>query len=427
MKAVEAILIGAGKRGYNVYGDYAQRFPHKLRYVAVAEPDEKRRNAFAEKFQIPQNRRFASWEELIDKQKMADAAFIVTMDKMHFQPTIEMLRQGYHVIVEKPMAVNPVECVAMVEASKTFGRLLSIGHVLRFIPFYQEVHKILRSGQLGEIVSINQNECVGFWHFAHSFVRSNWARTCESAPSILSKCCHDLDILCWLVGSPVRYVASMGNLFEFLAEKAPGEVPERCTECCRYERTCPYSAYKLYLEPGRGWMKSFFQKNFGEGEDLLEQLKTTCYSQCVYLGKNDVCDQQVVTMEFENNAIATLTMQAHTRDDTRKLRICGTRGELHGHLEKNEILVRDFATDKLTCLTPEVIESSHMGGDIVLIDDFIHAIREGSNGHLSSVSESLESHLLAFAAERSRIERKFINMAEYTLEVEHQAKSLRLS
>lgn len=420
MKPLEVVLIGVGKRGYHVYGDYADRFPQKLRYVAVAEPDEKRRTAFADRFDISPDKCFSSWEELIGKPQVAEAAFIVTMDKLHYQPTVEMLRQGYHVIVEKPMAVDPVECVAMVEASKKYDRLLSIGHVLRFTPFYQEIHNILQSGQLGDIVNINQTECVGFWHFAQSFVRSNWARASESAPSILAKCCHDLDIIRWLMGSPAVSVASFGNLFEFRKDRAPGDVPERCTDGCPFETTCPYSAYKLYLEPGRGWLKHGFQNLFNDRTDLKEKLKQSPYSRCVYLGRNDVCDQQVVAMEFESGATATLTMQAHTREDTRTLRISGTRGELHGHLVKNDILMRDFVTDKLTHITPELIESGHMGGDIILIDKFIEAIQNPSENHISSAQESLESHLLAFAAEKSRTERRMISMADYVREIQSQ-------
>lgn len=427
MKPLEVLLIGAGIRGMHVYGDYAKRFPHKLRYVAVAEPNEARRLAFAEKFDIPKGKCYSSWEEVVNKPKLADAAFIVTMDRMHFEPTIEMLRHGYHVIVEKPMAVDPVECAAMVQASRKYDRLISIGHVLRFTPFYQEVHNIITSGQLGEIVNMNQMECVGFWHFAQSFVRMNWANASEASPSILAKCCHDLDIIRWLVNSPVKSVASMGNLFEFHPAKSPGKVPERCTVECQYESRCPYSAYKIYIEPGRGWMKPPYFKNFcGENGDVNERLKTAPHSQCVYLGNNDVCDQQVVTMEHESGAISSLTMQAHTRDDARTLRISGTRGELHGHLGKNDILVRDFVTDKQIRITPELIESGHMGGDIVLIDEFIEATKNANGLHLSSAEESLESHLLAFAAEKSRTERVFVDMAEYTREIKSQVSLMGL-
>lgn len=424
MKPTDVILIGAGARGTHVYGDYASRFPHKLRYVAVAEPDEARRKAFAEKFSIPPEKCFASWEDLIGKPKMAEAAFIVTMDRMHFGPAIEMLKQGYHVIVEKPMAIDPIECIEMVKAAKKYNRILSVGHVLRFTPFYREIANIVQSGMLGDIVNVTQMECVGFWHFAQSYVRMNWARAQESAPSIMAKCCHDLDIIRWLVGAPVKRLSSVGNLFEFRPEKAPGPVPQRCTDGCPFEAQCPYSAFKLYIEPTRGWLRESFKNYSGDQDDLLAFLKQAPQSQCVYLGRNDVCDQQIVAMEFENQATATLTMMAHTNDDTRTLRISGTRGELHAHFVKNDILVRDFITGKVTQITPELIQSGHMGGDIILIDKFLDSIHNQSTEHLSSVSESLESHLLATAAEISRTTHTFVTMSEYIAQLEEQGKNI---
>lgn len=418
MKPAEVVLIGAGTRGFHTYGDYAQRFPHKLRYVAVAEPDEARRNLFGEQHGIPPERRFASWEEVAARPPMAESAFIVTMDRLHFVPAVALLRQGYHVIVEKPMAVDPVECAAMVMASERFKRVLSIGHVLRFTPFYAEVADALRTGRIGEVVNINQTECVGQWHFAQSFVRGNWARSDVSAPSILAKCCHDLDIIRWLAGAPVRKLSSFGNLFEFRHEKAPGTTPERCTDGCPFEAGCPHSAYKHYVEPARFWVATLPKQEYPSAMERLEWLRSSPYSRCVYRLDNDVCDQQIVTMEFESGMTATLTMMAHTRDDTRTLRISGTRGELHGHLVRNDIRLRDFITDKETRITPELIESGHMGGDIILIDEFLESIQSPGLDHLSSARESLESHLLAFAAETSRLEGRIVDMQDFTRGIE---------
>jgi predicted dehydrogenase len=292
--------------------------------------------------------------------------------------------------------------------------VLSIGHVLRFTPFYAEVAAAVRAGRLGELVNINQTECVGQWHFAQSFVRGNWASASASAPSILAKCCHDLDIIRWLTGSPVRRLVSFGNLFEFRREKAPGPTPERCTDGCPYEESCPHSAYKHYLEPARFWVATFPKREHPDPIARLEWLRRSPYSRCVYRLDNDVCDQQIVTMEFESGATATLTMMAHTRDDTRTLRISGTRGELHGHLVGNDIRIRDFISDKETRITPEVIHSGHMGGDLILIDRFLDAARAGGTEHLSSARESLESHLLCFAAEQSRCQGGMVVMNEFT-------------
>ncbi|MFA5865876.1 MAG: Gfo/Idh/MocA family oxidoreductase [Phycisphaerae bacterium] len=425
MKKLNAVLIGAGARGSDTYSHYGLQFPHKLRYVAVAEPDATRRQKFADQHGIPPEHRFASWEDLMSRDQLAEAAFVVTADRLHFSPTVALLEKGYHVLVEKPMSVDPVECLAMVWAAEKFNRILSVGHVLRFVPFYQEIQSALHAGKLGQTVNITQMENVGFWHFAHSFVRREWGRSDLTAPSILAKCCHDLDILRWLMNQSVRGIASVGNLFQFRPDRAPGPVPERCTDGCPFERECPYSALRLYVDPGRFYIKKAFHAmcELADAKDPYEYLKQTFCSRCVYRSGNDVCDQQVVTMEFTGGSTATLTMMAHTRDDTRTIRISGTRGELHGNLVKNDIRIRDFLTDKLEQLTPEWIDSGHMGGDIILIDQFIESVENPSVSHLSSARESLESHLLAFAAEKARIECRYIHMEEFTKEIGKLART----
>ena len=422
MKTIDIILIGAGARGLGTYSEYAERFPHKLKYVGVAEPDEERRAEFAKIHSIPEERCFASWEELLAQPLLAEAAFIVTGDRLHFSPTVAMLRKGYHVIVEKPMAVDPAECILMVEEAKRSKRILSIGHVLRFTPFFSEIKRIVDSGDLGELVNVNQVECVGFWHFAHSYVRTKWARMADSCPSILAKCCHDLDIIRWLVGAPASRVSSFGNLFQFRPEKAPGNVPERCTDGCEFEEDCPYSVFRLYIDPGRFWVARTLKNKNACVKERIEFLKKSPYSKCVFRADNDVCDQQIVMMQFKNNATATLTMMAHTRDDTRKIRISFTGGELIGDFVGNRIEVRDFLTDKLTVLTPEVIESGHLGGDIVLIDRFLDALHGRRDTHLSSADESLDSHLMAFAAEKSRLNEMVVDMDEFARDIGELAK-----
>jgi len=417
---MDAILIGAGRRGLGTYSEYAERFPHKLKYVAVAEPDEEKRERFAALHGIPPERRFRSWEELVKQPQLARAAFIVTMDRLHFAPAMAMLKRGYHVIVEKPMSVDPYECVAMVRSAEKHRRVLAIGHVCRFMPFFDEIKRAIVSGSLGSVVNISLTENIGFWHFAQSYVRGNWGKAAESAPSILAKCCHDLDLLRWLAGSPVEKLSSMGGLFQFKPEQAPGRVPERCTDGCDHERNCPYSAYALYIDPARFWVRETVRGAGPEAGKKLEMLSESPYSRCVYKAGNDVCDNQVVQIGFENGLTATLTMIAHTRDDTRTIRVNGTGGELHGHLIKNEIRIRDFLTDKETCLSPEYIKSGHMGGDVRLIDSFIDSVDNGREEHLSSAEESLESHLMAFAAEESRLKGSVVDMKAFIRDIEQR-------
>ena len=210
MKPITAIVLGAGQRGANVYAAYALSFPNELKIVGVAEPRADRRAAFAKEHGIPEGRCFAGWEDALRQDKFADCVFVCTQDRMHFEPVMQALEKGYDVLCEKPMSYDRTELIAMGEKARQTGRVLSICHVLRYSPFFVKLKELIDSGAIGQLVSIQHIESVGYWHMAHSFVRGNWSRSEDSCPMILAKCCHDTDILTWLAGS--AWLA-MGGIF----------------------------------------------------------------------------------------------------------------------------------------------------------------------------------------------------------------------
>ncbi|RLC55290.1 MAG: gfo/Idh/MocA family oxidoreductase, partial [Chloroflexota bacterium] len=242
-----AILIGAGNRGHDAYGAYALRHPDEIRFVAVAEPHDIRRARFAQAHGIPPERQFHTWEDLLALGKIADAALICTLDRMHVEPTLAALEAGYDVLLEKPMATTVADCVRLVQTAERTGRLLQICHVLRYTPFFSILHDIVASGRLGDIITVEHRENVTFWHMAHSYVRGNWRNSRIESPMILAKCCHDMDILFWNLG-PVKRLSSFGSLIHYRAEKAPPGAPARCTDGCPHQAECPWSAPRLYLD-----------------------------------------------------------------------------------------------------------------------------------------------------------------------------------
>jgi len=306
---MRAIMVGAGNRGLRTYGRYAELYPHKIKFVGVAEPDPVRRKRFSEIHHIGSGDQYASWEELLSKPQLCEAAFICTQDRMHFRPTLAALEKGYHVLLEKPMSQDPVECIRMAEWAEEKDRLLVIGHVLRFTAFFSTIKRIVDAGKIGDIVSIQHSENIGYWHFAHSFVRGNWRKTAESSPMILTKCCHDMDILLWLLdGRSCVKLSSFGSLRHFHWGNAPEGSTERCTDGCSAEKDCPYSALKVYLgTPGGPWyarglhpvtreslgrLKAVVSHDTGSTE-VMEALRTGPYGRCVYRCDNDVADNQV--------------------------------------------------------------------------------------------------------------------------------------
>lgn len=414
MKKVTVALIGAGLRGIN-YAEYAIQHPDELHFVAVAEPNADRRNHFKARHELADEMCFAHWDDFFASPKVADAVFICTQDNQHFEPTMKALAAGYHVLLEKPMSPDAKECVLMGELATTANRVFSICHVLRYTNFFSTIKELLENGAIGQLISIQHNENVGYWHQAHSFVRGNWRRKDESSPMILAKSCHDLDILSWLTDSDCVRVSSFGSLSHFKASEAPEGAPLRCTDGCPVADTCLYYAPAQYLTENTDWPTSAISDD-PSYEARLKALQEGPYGRCVYHCDNDVVDHQVVNLEFANSVTIAFTMSAFTKDVSRTIKLMGTKGEIRGAMEKNEIEVLHFGSGKVERISFENPGGhvGHGGGDMGLIKDFVKLVRaDGKLQGRTSANHSVQSHLMAFAAEQSRVEGKVIVMDDF--------------
>ena len=409
MKPITAVVLGAGSRG-SIYAGYAKDHPDELQIVAIAEPRRDRLDPLADSLNVPAEGRFERWEDVLAQPKMADAVFVCTQDDFHTAPALKALELGYHVLLEKPMSNNEEDCRAIEAAARKYDRKLVVCHVLRYTPFYVTLKNLIDKGEIGEVTTINQIENVGFWHQAHSFVRGNWGSSKDSSPMILAKSCHDMDIILWLMGRDCERVQSFGSLRHFTAENAPEGAPERCLDNCPHAETCPYYAPKLYMDMTKtGWPIDILTTDLSE-EGRRKALEEGPYGRCVYRCENDVVDRQIVNMEFEGGGVATFTMTGLSADFSRQLKIFGTKGQIQADMGTKEIVLRRFWGD------PENIpldmgdeQSGHGGGDYGIMRDFLTILREGGESRTSAAT-SLQSHLMCFAAERSRIEHTVIEL-----------------
>lgn len=418
---LDVVVLGAGARGTFSYGQYALDHPDEVRIVAVAEPDEAKRARFAQLHKLPPDRCFAHWDELVVAEQMAPALICALPDREHAQATAEALYAGYDVLLEKPMAVTPEDCVRMVAAGEETGRLLMISHVLRYTPFFSTLHQVVESGRLGEIVAVEQRENVAFWHFAHSYVRGNWSNVERSAPMILAKCCHDLDILVWnMAGNPVQRLQSFGSLMEFRARNAPAGAPDRCLDGCPAADTCSYYAPRIYLGDNTGWPVNTITADLSY-EGRLRALETGPYGRCVYHADNDAVDHQVVSMEHADGAVATLIVHGHSDEEVRTMRYDGTRATLKGRFGvTSEISIHDHRTGTVETIEVGPGRGGHGGGDEGLMQAFLAAVHD-RGGALTDARMSLDSHLLAFAAEQSRARGSVVEVDQFREVVQREA------
>ncbi|WP_084960678.1 Gfo/Idh/MocA family protein [Thermoactinospora rubra] len=395
---VTLAVVGAGSRGTS-YTRHAVG-TGQARVVAVADPLAGRRARFAGAAQ------YADWRELAALPRQADAVIIATQDAQHAEPAVRFAELGYDILLEKPMAVTEADCRAIVEAAERHGVIFAVCYVLRYTPYTRKLRELLP--RIGEVVSVQHLEPVGWWHHAHSYVRGNWRRADESTFMLLAKSGHDLDWLVHVTGRRVRRVSSFGGLHHFRRENRPAGAADRCLDCAA-EPGCPYSARRIYL-PLAGqdrWPLSVVTDDVSE-QGVLEALRTGPYGRCVYACDNDVVDHQVVNLEFEGGLTASFTMTAFTPAAHRQTRIFGTHGSIEGDGER--LTLTDFRTGRAETVDTRpqgdaTAAGGHGGGDEGLVDAFLAAVRTRDASHvLSSPRESLHSHTVAWAAERSRLD-----------------------
>lgn len=419
MKVLKVVLIGAGNRGQTYTN--LMKDDDRFQVVGVADLKKEQRDYIQKNHQIPDENCYDTWEKLLDRPKFGDVAIIATSDRGHFAPAMKALELGYDLLLEKPAAPTYEECVQIEKKAKELGRKILVCHVLRYTPFFKKIKKMIDDGMLGQVMSVHHCECVGNIHQSHSFVRGNWGNKEKSAPMILAKSCHDMDILQWLIGSDCKSVQSFGSLSYFTKENKPEGAPEYCIEGCPHADTCYYNAVKLYLDDKKNlWFREAATKDKKPSDELVKKaLRETQYGKCVFQCDNDVVDHQVVNLEFENGAVASFNMSAFNYNG-RTIRIMGTDGEIWGEWEKDEIEYFDFKTREHTHLNSsdnlldQSILGGHGGGDGGIVNDLYRYLAEGAEGNLfSEIGISVKNHAIAFAAEESRITGQVVSMKEF--------------
>lgn len=420
---VRSVLVGVGHRG-RVYGRFAEMDPAAMTVAGIVERDPTRRVAAATKYEVPAEQQYGSADELPPAGAIAEAAICATMDADHVSVATVLLRKGYHVLLEKPVAQSADDLLVLEREAAAAGTTLMVCHVLRYAPFYVEINERVRSGAIGELVSVHMTEQVRYGHMATAFVRGPW-RNAEATGSgmLLAKCCHDLDLMSWLAGPhrPMR-VSSAGSLAYFDRDHAPEGAGTRCLGDCQIESSCAYSAKRLYVDLdqyGKHAWSGLPDEDKDSRSARLESLRgDNPYGGCVWRSDNSVVDRQVVSVEFDNGAVGSFILAGTGCGPARTIMLVGTEGTIEGTLDTGTFTVRRAATSGDTATTTEQVDvdvahQAHGGGDMPLVADFIGAVRgETTSPSRTSLDDSINGHLVVFAAERARSEQRWIGLDE---------------
>ena len=409
MSKITVAIAGLGSRGLQTYAKCLEKFADRAEIVAVADIRPDRVAVAAEKYNIPADKCFDSVESMLQQPKLADLLLICTPDDVHYQPALDGLKRGYHLLLEKPAARSVKECRDIAQLAEEKGLNVVVCHVLRYTVFYQKIKELIDAGRVGDIMNVEAIERVGYWHQAHSFVRGNWHVAADTTPMILAKCCHDMDMILWLPGKKCEKVTSFGHLSHYNAANKPEGAPERCAEGCPHADTCLYNAERYYLDcfkrGGNSWPVNVVAPEPTE-EKIIEALKVKDYGRCVYQMNNDVVDHQVMNLLLEDDVTVAFTMTAFSDKGGRCMRVMGTKAEIFADMEKDIIQLMPFGGEMEEFDIRKIATdlSGHGGGDIKMVEDY-HDVLEGKPmpSAMTTIARSVESHYVALAAEESRL------------------------
>jgi len=404
-------LIGAGQRGM-IYARYAYE-KRGVEIAAIIDINEDKRIVAAKEFHVPQNMLFDNTKDFYSKGKIADAIIIATMDRDHYRHIMPAIDLGYDILLEKPISPDIQECLKIQENAHKNKVKIVVCHVLRYTQFFSKIKKVIDSGELGKIITIQHAENIGNFHMAHSFVRGNWRNSDETSPIIMQKSCHDMDILLWLVDSECKEISSFGNLSYFKEENAPKGSTDCCLDCPLADK-CRFDGRKAYIPIIGDWPATVLTEDQTE-KGILKALREGPYGRCVFRCDNNVCDNQTTNILFKNGVTATFHLSGFTNKMHRTIKIMCENGDICGDDSEDYFTITHYSSNsKYKGKTRKVMvnneEGFHGGGDYRLTMDFLDALENKKIELRSSIDRSIESHLMAYAAEQSRLNNTNIHM-----------------
>lgn len=416
-KKIRTVIVGYGNRG-QVYADYSLDCPEELEIAAVVDPNERKLCEAKKRYDLSDEKLFKTLEEFLAAHIECDFVVNATMDQIHYETAMKILDAKYDMLMEKPIVPDAQRLMAIKRKADENGCRVFVCHVLRYTPYYRHIKKMIVDGELGEIMSMEMNEHVCIAHYLTSYVRGKWNNEADCGSSfLLAKCCHDLDLMCWLNnGTAPERVGSFGTRAQFVKVKKPEGAADFCYRC-QLERSCPYSAIKLYMEmnamPFLTWDRLNKPLDEITNEEKAEFLKKDIYGKCAYDDLGDIVDRQNIIVSFANGSCANFMLVGGATKADRYLHVVGTKGEIEGKLEEDRFIVRRYS-DGTFCGTSETVDvhsevicnaqfGGHNGGDFAIMHDLVAYY----NGDTSSVSitkldDSINGHLVIYAAEKSR-------------------------
>lgn len=385
MKRLKIGVIGAGARGETFARQlYAGTAGAEL--YGVCDLDQDRLTRFCDYCGLDGAYTSTDYQAFVNEPGL-DAVMVTVPEFAHKDVAVAAMKAGKPVYLEKPVAHTLEDGMEILNVSRSTGVVAYVGFNMRASQLFEKMKEIVASGVLGTIVHFSGFEGL---HTAHgaAFMRRFHRHSKLSGGLLNHKCCHDIDLLMWVLGQPrISRISSFGGTRIFTPDKQPAPT----CGVCPINDSCPYVAKAGFVFPVTGDKPIYHQNSPVYGGDL-----------CVYSDDKDLVDHQLVIMECEDGLRGDFTLQMFGNTGRRKMTIRGEQGVLEFDSANAPALRLTNQKGDVTQFSFAARTGGHGGTDPLMITRFINAIRTGDAGE-SGVEAGLGCAIIAFKADESRL------------------------
>lgn len=372
-------MIGCGAMGLGV-ANRLLAIDSRLRVVGLYDPDLDSIGTALEQI----DPKPIVYDDLASLLKLPeiDWVMIASLNCFHKEQTVAALKAGKHVFCQKPLATTLEDCRAIHQCWRESGRMFNIGLTLRYSPHYRKIKELLEAGSIGKIVSLEFNETLAFDH--GGFIHGDWRRFLKYSGSfLLEKCCHDIDLVNWMVESEAARVASFGGLNFFR--------PENAYNIERIGQNQEGRPAYLNMRPCT-WRPNRNVNPFTAGKDIV--------------------DNQVAIIEYANGVRASFHTNCNSAIPERRMYILGTEGAIRADVIAGTIEVRRIGFDTEIENVPTGVSGGHGGGDNLLAEELAESMLRGTLPKVG-IKEGLRSALICFAIDKAMESGAVVDLAPY--------------
>ncbi|WFB36968.1 Gfo/Idh/MocA family oxidoreductase [Kiritimatiellota bacterium B12222] len=358
-------VIGAGNRSRELVRQLLELADETLQIVSIYDPDPEVVRRAKETWTAADAVQADSALAAIQTPGV-DWVMVFSPNSFHAEHILQSFEAKKHVFTEKPLATSIEDCVAIQQAHAGSGLLFATGFVLRYAPLYQAIHKLLRSGDFGPIISIGASENIKPGH--GGYIMRNWRRfTNQAGPHVLEKCCHDLDVLNWFCNDIPKQVSAFGGNTVFIPEN-------------------------------EGLMEKYGAETFLNWEDPHAVGSP-------FTSEKDIMDTMGAVMSYRNNIQVTFQITTSNAIPERRMFISCLEGTIIGELYTGRLQYRRLGDEEETIETYP--GGGHGGGDPHIMGALLKSIQNGE-APLCSGEEGLRSAIVAIALDQAAREQQVV-------------------